>query len=240
MGIVSLIKRFALGPRATSEIYIRSLRKAGVRIGEDVTIHYPHRTTIDVTAPHLLTIGNHVNITGPATILTYDYSWSVVKGAYGEVLGNMKPVSIGDNVFIGWGATILCGTTIEANTIIGAHSVVSGALTGNSVWAGVPARYICSLQEYRDRRAALQVAEAKEYAERYYLRFGKVPPKEKMDNYFPIFSGSDYDECYENQIALMGTALLTKEKLSAAHRPYKDYASFLADCHFCQSTNPAW
>ena len=69
------IKTSVCGYRAYSDTYIKELRSKGAVIGEDVTIHYPMRTVIDATAPHLITIGNHVNITGPATILTHDYSW---------------------------------------------------------------------------------------------------------------------------------------------------------------------
>lgn len=119
-----------------NEGYLKYLRSRGVTIGEDVTFHCPGDTHVDITDPHLLTIGDHVNLTGPITILTHDYGWSVVKGKTGEILGNEKPVTIGNNVFVGWGATILCGTTIEDNVIIGAHAVVSGHVEGNSVWGG--------------------------------------------------------------------------------------------------------
>lgn len=119
-----------------NEGYLKYLRSCGVTIGEDVTFHCPGETHVDVTDPHLLTIGDHVNLTGPITILTHDFSWSVVKGKTGEVLGNEKPVTIGNNVFVGWGATILCGTTIEDNVIIGAHAVVSGHVEGDSVFLG--------------------------------------------------------------------------------------------------------
>lgn len=121
-----------------NEGYLKYLRSCGVAIGEDVTFHCPGETHVDVTDPHLLTIGDHVNLTGPVTILTHDYGWSVVKGKTGEILGNEKPVTIGNNVFVGWGATILCGTTIEDNVIIGAHAVVSGHVEGDSVWGGCP------------------------------------------------------------------------------------------------------
>lgn len=121
-----------------NEGYLKYLRSCGVTIGEDVTFHCPGDTRVDITDPHLLTIGDHVNLTGPITILTHDYGWSVVKGKTGEILGNEKPVTIGNNVFVGWGATILCGTTIEDNVIIGAHAVVSGHVEGNSVWGGCP------------------------------------------------------------------------------------------------------
>lgn len=120
-----------------NEGYLKCLRSEGVTIGEDVTFHCPNDTHVDVSDPHLLTIGDHVNLTGPITILTHDYSWSVVKGKTGEILGNEKPVTIGNNVFVGWGATILCGTIIEDNVIIGAHTVVSGHVEHDSVW-GVP------------------------------------------------------------------------------------------------------
>ena len=123
-----------------NEGYLKYLRSCGVTIGEDVTFHCPGETHVDVTDPHLLTIGDHVNLTGPITILTHDFSWSVVKGKTGEVLGNEKPVTIGNNVFVGWGATILCGTTIEDNVIIGAHAVVSGHVEGDSVFWGGGAR----------------------------------------------------------------------------------------------------
>lgn len=121
-----------------SDGFVRYLREKGVAIGEGVTFHSPRISHVDITAPHLLTIGDHVNLTGPITILTHDYSWSVIKGLTGEILGNQKPVKIGNNVFVGWGVTILCGTTIEDNTIIGAHAIVSGHVTGDSVWGGCP------------------------------------------------------------------------------------------------------
>lgn len=121
-----------------NEGYLKYLRSEGVTIGEDVTFHCPNDTHVDVSDPHLLTIGDHVNLTGPITILTHDYSWSVVKGKTGEILGNEKPVTIGNNVFVGWGTTILCGTIIEDNVIIGAHAVVSGHVEHDSVWGGYP------------------------------------------------------------------------------------------------------
>ena len=87
-----------------------------------------------------MTIGNDVQITDPVTILTHDYSWSVLKKKYGIIYGNQRKTVIGNNVFIGWGATILGGSHIGDNVIIGANSVVSGNVDSNSVYAGNPAR----------------------------------------------------------------------------------------------------
>ena len=49
-------------------------------------------------------------MTGPVTILTHDYSWSVLKKKYGIIYGNQRKTVIGNNVFIGGGATILGGS----------------------------------------------------------------------------------------------------------------------------------
>ena len=79
MSLKEKIKVAILGYRATSASYIEHLKKIGVEIGNDVVLFRPMNTTIDTQNPHLLRIGNHVMITGPVTILTHDYSWSVLK-----------------------------------------------------------------------------------------------------------------------------------------------------------------
>lgn len=212
-----------------NEGYLKYLRSEGVTIGEDVTFHCPNDTHVDVSDPHLLTIGDHVNLTGPITILTHDYSWSVVKGKTGEILGNEKPVTIGNNVFVGWGTTILCGTIIEDNVIIGAHAVVSGHVEHDSVW-GVPARRICSLEHYREKRAAAQLEEAKEYVRRFRTRWGRDPRPEEIREYFPLFADPErLCGVHESQARLMGTWEKSREWMKGA-RAYGGFEEFLRDC----------
>ena len=59
----------------------------------------------------------------------------------------IKPVSIGENVFIGCNSIILKGATIGDNTTIGAGSVVSGTIPANCIAAGNPARVIKRLDD---------------------------------------------------------------------------------------------
>lgn len=61
------------------------------------------------------------------------------------------PIKIGSNVFVGYGVIILPGTVIEDNCVIGAGSVVRGVIPANSVAAGVPARRIKSLEDYKNK-----------------------------------------------------------------------------------------
>lgn len=62
--------------------------------------------------------------------------------------------------FAGYQACILGNTTIGDNVIIGARAVVKGNIPSNTVWAGVPAKQICTLEELYERRTALKTESA--------------------------------------------------------------------------------
>ena len=114
-------------------------RSRGAIIGEDVALI---DCKIDDMFQYLLTIGNHVTITG-ARILTHDASTK-------RALGYTKcgRVEIGDNVFIGNGAIILPNTRIGNKVIVGAGAVVSKHIPDNSVVVGNPCRILCSYDDY--------------------------------------------------------------------------------------------
>lgn len=62
----------------------------------------------------------------------------------------VKPVHIGNNVWIGSGAVILPGVTIGDNTVIGAGSIVTKDIPANVVAVGNPCRVLREIGE-RDR-----------------------------------------------------------------------------------------
>lgn len=232
MGLKDKIKLRLLGYKATEKSYLDKLRQAGAAIGEDVTLYRPYNTTIDIQNPHLVTIGNHVKITGPATILTHDYSWSVLKAKYGYIAGNQRPVTIGNNVFIGWGATILAGTVIGDNTVIGANSVVSGTLEGNAVYAGNPAKYLMSIDEYYHKRLARQLDEAYVYVREFKKHMNRKPERQDLNEYFFLFTDKtdNLPEKYISQMKLMGTYDKTLELLKNNKPEFSDFDEFMDYC----------
>ncbi|MDE6870440.1 MAG: sugar O-acetyltransferase [Clostridia bacterium] len=63
-----------------------------------------------------------------------------------------KPITIGNNVWIGAGSTILAGVTIGDNSVIGAGSVVTKSIPANVIAVGVPCnvkREITEEDKYR-------------------------------------------------------------------------------------------
>jgi len=87
-----------------------------------------------------------------------------------------EPVTLGKSVWLPWRVSVMPGTTIGDGTVIGANSVVSGAIPPNCLAVGFPARVIRSAPEFPRRlsdseRAALVVTIMTEF-DRYVQHSG--------------------------------------------------------------------
>ncbi len=140
--------------------------------------------TIDTQRPHMLHIGDYVKITNGVVILAHDYSRGVLTICEHENIGEARMTWIGDNVFIGMNAIILMGAHIGDNSIIGAGAVVSGNFPDGVVIAGNPAKVICTIKEYAEKRKSKTIEEAVLYAKCYKEKYGKYPTVEQMTNAF--------------------------------------------------------
>ena len=65
-------------------------------------------------------------------------------------------VVIGDYVYIGSNALIMPGVTIGSHVLIAAGSVVTKSAPDNVVVGGNPARIICSIEEYYEKKQEFQ------------------------------------------------------------------------------------
>lgn len=81
--------------------YQKYLRKKGVSIGEDCQIY---KNVKFGTEPYLISIGNHVRLTDNVRFITHDGAVWVLRKLYNDnSLDIVKPITIKDNVFVGWG-----------------------------------------------------------------------------------------------------------------------------------------
>ncbi len=89
-----------------------------------------------------IVIGSNCTISMGTTIITHqDMGKSNLNILYPPT---KKAVIIGDNVYIGANSTILMGTVIGNETIIAAGALVKGELKSNSIYAGIPTKWIRS------------------------------------------------------------------------------------------------
>lgn len=170
------------------------LRLNGIQVGKGCRFYRPSSMNIDITRPILLEIGSYVKITSGVVILAHDYSRSVLRRAYGEVVGEARKTIIGDNVFIGMNAVILSGAKIGNDVIVGAGSVVSGIIPSGSVVAGNPGKVIMTLDEYYKRRKEKYIDEAKDYIRIFIERKHRKPIASEMLAFWPLFMDRDADE----------------------------------------------
>ena len=112
----------------------------------------------------LIEIGDNVTLAPRVHILCHDASTKTFLG-YTKI----GRVTIGDNVFVGAESVILPGVTIGNNVIIGANSTVTHDVPDNMVYAGTPAKKLCTLEEYLEKEKK-KMEQVPCYDEKYTLR----------------------------------------------------------------------
>ncbi len=136
---------------------------------------------------------------------------------------NPQLLRIGDNVFIGMNAIILKGSTIGSNVVIGAGSVVTCDCESESVYAGVPAKKIMSLEQYYKKKRNEQI-----YAVQTIVHSmqDEMERKAVLREYAPIFE--DY-RCHAVQKLISDTGYreVCNRFYEMYSRPFADYYELL-------------
>lgn len=112
---------------------------SNITIGARTFVNY-QLTALDV-AP--ITIGEDCQIGPNVQLLTPTHP--LEPGPRRDKLEAARPITIGDNVWLGGGVIVLPGVTIGDNSVIGAGAVVTKDVPANVVAVGNPARPVRSL-----------------------------------------------------------------------------------------------
>lgn len=136
------------------KFYIKYLKKIGMKIYGSPKFISPD-TYFDGNNYSKLTIGDNVTISREVMFLTHDYSITTALASIGKKTERhqremyfSKAISIGNNCFIGARSSILPGTIIGNNVIVGACSVVKGNIPDNCIVVGNPCKVIANTKEW--------------------------------------------------------------------------------------------
>ena len=134
----------------SNDKYIEYLRKKGAHIGSGCDIH---KSVGFGEEGFLVYLGDNVRLTSGVRVIPHDGGlWTLRKMNLLPDADYFAPIHIGNNVHVGNDAVIMPGVTIGDNCIIGVGAIVTKDVKANSVVAGVPARYIESIEEYYAKR----------------------------------------------------------------------------------------
>lgn len=210
-------------------LFTQILQKEGFEVGSNTIFYGPSTQNIDRERPWMVKIGDYCKITNGCTILTHDYSRSVLRLMYGHIIGEAGLTIIGDNVFIGVNSIILMGAHIGNNCIIGAGSVVGGVFPDNVVIAGNPARVIRTLDEHLSIRLSKYQKEAFLYFNCFVKKYKREPSIQEMGPFFPLFIERNKDTIINSGVNISPNGDNSEDLLSCLLKStpiYKSYNEF--------------
>lgn len=225
-----MIKRFfkrleMMFLKRNGQRYLAFLRKQGIRIGDGTIIFDPRTFRIDTTRPELIEIGSNVFLHKNTTILSHDWaSWCFVN-LYNDFIPSHGKVKIGNNVWLGESCTILKGVTIGNNCIIGLGSVITKDIPDNSVAVGIPAKVICTIDEYYEKRKNEYVKEAIEYATEIIKCRGELKKEDMYDDYPCFVDGRNFKE-YNYPYSNIFSDEQFKKWTLKHHAPFSSFEEF--------------
>lgn len=130
--------------------YQAYLRKCGLTLGRGCDIH---KDAVFGPEPWLIKLGNNVRITRGVKFITHDGGlWTLRRmGLIDEEAVKYGSIEIGDNCNISWDVTIMPNVKIGKNCVIAAGAVVTKSIPDGTVWGGVPAKQIETIEMYHEK-----------------------------------------------------------------------------------------
>jgi acetyltransferase-like isoleucine patch superfamily enzyme len=121
-------------------------RSQGANIGKNNRFHIRSLGS----EPYLIHIENNCVISSGVRFITHDGAVGIFRDEVKD-LNIFGTIEIKDRCFIGIGSILMPDITIGPNSVVGAGSVVTKDVPPGSVVAGVPAKVICSVDDYKQK-----------------------------------------------------------------------------------------
>lgn len=154
---------FSIGEKAGIFGTFRLGYQCNITIGNKVTstntvyVTCAEKTTIEIGDDCMFATNNQIRT---------DDSHPIYDTNTGKRVNPSKSISIGNHVWIAYGATILGGSNIGSGSVIGAYSLVKKSIPNNCIAAGVPAKVIRE-DVFWERPLLLNEADEKVFASEY-------------------------------------------------------------------------
>lgn len=155
----------------------------------------------------------------------------VFRQKYGDFINSSGAVKIGNNIVFGRDVTILKGVSIGDNSIVALGAVITKSMPPNSVIAGAPAKVICSLQDYYEKRKVKSYQEAVDYG-LSILESGRTPKLEDFtEEWVHFITKEEYEN---NPLIRQHIDFRIKDKhvledLLSREKPFRSYDDFLRE-----------
>lgn len=120
---------------------------ANLRVGQDSTIMVgknvssTSRVGMSAVEGTTITIGDDVMFASDNQVRCDD-GHPIFDVRTAKRVNTSRSITIGNHVWVGWGAVLLGGTTVGEGSVVGIGSVVKGVFPNNCILAGVPARVL--------------------------------------------------------------------------------------------------
>lgn len=136
-------------------IYLKLCIAKGLKVGKKVRfVEVPQFGT----EPFLIEIGDETTFSNNVRFVNHDGGQNALHffEKYRDVrtFGRIK---IGKQCLIGADTILMPGVEMQDNCILGAGSILTTSMKKGSVFAGIPAKFICTVEEYGDKLLANNV-----------------------------------------------------------------------------------
>ena len=143
MSIITRVKRMVFGT-------FKEAKKAGMIVEDGVSIVGGVNFGSE---PYLIHLHKHCRISMDVMFITHDggtWAFRNDNEKYKHIIKYGK-IEVGEYSFVGARSTILPGVTIGSYCVVGAGSLVNKDVPDGTVVAGVPAKFICTTEEYAEK-----------------------------------------------------------------------------------------